>query len=185
MEPLRRALPYAPGDWQRLSTAVSLGLAATPGAPLGADPAVRVAAAQRLQAALAPSLEGGPRSGRHLGPRLVFVTVAAADVALLGEAAHTLGAGLLPTATTGAQAAAPASDRPVLDRADTTALAAVVWAMALVHGLLDLDLGEDVEVLRYWGADGPLFTAPPPVALAAHRRVAARVYALWTVGRPT
>ncbi|WP_220187682.1 hypothetical protein, partial [Pseudonocardia pini] len=85
---------------------------------------------------------------------------------------------------TGAPSATPVVDRPVLDRAETLALSAVVWDMALVHGLLDLDLGGDVEVLRYWGADGPLFTAPPPVALAAHRRVAARVYALWTAGSP-
>jgi hypothetical protein len=54
---------------------------------------------------------------------------------------------------------------------------------ALVHGLLDLDPGEDGEVLRYWGADGPLFTAPPPVALAAHGRLAARVHTLWAAGR--
>jgi hypothetical protein len=158
---------------------VSLGLAATPGPRLGADTVLRVATARRLQAAMAPAVEGGPCGVRHLSPRLVFVTVDAGDVAVLGEAARTLGASLLPAAPTAASSAAP-----VLDRADTTAaLSAVVWDMALVHGLLDLDPGSDAEVLRHWGTDGPLFTTPPPVAVAAHRRTAARVHALWAAGR--
>lgn len=157
MEGLRRALPVDPGEWRRLVGSVVSGL----------DPHT----GGRLREALRPATT--PQRGlRWLSPRLVFVRVRQVDVAVLGETARALGAQLLP--------GSPA-DSPVA----TEGLSTLVRDMALVHGLLDLDPGEDGEVLRYWGADGPLVVIPPPVALAAHRRLAARVHTLWEAGGHT
>jgi len=81
---LRRALPYAPGDWRRPASSVSLGLVAAHGWTAGTG----LETDSRLQAAPAPALTAGPRGVRHLQPRLVFVTVHTADVAVLGESAR-------------------------------------------------------------------------------------------------
>ncbi|MCF7553479.1 hypothetical protein [Pseudonocardia sp. WMMC193] len=152
MGEVRRALPVAPADWRRLVDSVAS--------------AVDRATARRLRSALLPATTAR-REPWRLSPPLVFVRVRPEDVAEIGAAGRRLGTALLPGRR------APAA--PVA----TEALAVLVRDLALVHGLLDLDPGEDAEVLRHWGADGPLFTAPPPVAVAAHHRLAARIHALW------
>jgi hypothetical protein len=154
MEGVRRALPVAPAEWERLAAAVAAGV---PGP-----------AARRLGVALRPAVAPSPPGVRWLSPRLLFVRVDPEDVAVLGATARGLGARLLPCPS------APVG---------VDALSTLVWDLALVHGLLDLDPGEDAEILRYWGADGPLLATPPPVAVAAHHRLAARVHTLWDAGR--
>jgi len=176
MNGLWRALPAVPGEWIRLSSAVGLGMASAGGSAQSSGPeaAAALAAAGRLQRALAPATRRPPPGG--LSPALVFVTAEAEDVAALGVAARRLGAGLLPAEPGVSGTAAPTVGL-------SGRLSGLVWDMALVHALLDLDPGEDGETLRCWGADGPMVVGPPPVAVAAHRRLAARVYALWTTGR--
>lgn len=151
MGEVRRALPVAPADWERLVDSAASAV----------DPET----ARRLRAALLPATTAR-REPWRLSPPLVFVRVRPEEVAAIGAAARRLARQLSPGRRT---PAAPAA---------TEALAVLVRDLALVHGLLDLDPGEDAEVLRHWGADGPLFTAPPAVAIAAHPRLAARVHAL-------
>jgi hypothetical protein len=170
---LCRAVPYAPAEWRRLLCSVALGFATVGNPPPAIPPA-----ATRLVAALSPAGRRARPGERTLEPRLVHVIVDAADVAELGAAARTLGRQLL---------AAPAAAGPVgspvpVRRGSSVALPELVRDLALVHGLLDLDPGIDGVVLRRWGADGPLFTPPPPEALAAHHRLAGRVLAMWDAG---
>lgn len=108
---------------------------------------------------------------------LGFVTVDATDVDVLGRAARELGASLLPGGRPDVAAALCRAAEAVGCGPDD-----LLVQLARIHGVLDLDLGADGEVLRLWGADGPVFVTPPDEALAAHRRTAARVYRMWHGG---
>jgi hypothetical protein len=182
---VRRALPYAPGDWIRLVSSAVRGLATVAGTARSGPlpPGLVLECGRHLVAALAPACRAAPRDEPHLVPHLVYVTVDSGDVAVLGAAARELGTRLLPHAPGSGD---PAGPSPVLDLPATgtaAALTLLVPDMTLVHVLLDTDHGTDVDVLRRWGADGPVFGTPPPEALAAHHRVAARVHTLWRAGR--
>ncbi|MCE3551628.1 hypothetical protein LWC33_09195 [Pseudonocardia sp. RS11V-5] len=184
---VRRALPYAPGEWTRLVSSVVLGLATVAGsAQPGPLPARLVLECGRhLVAALDPACRPARRGEQHLDPHLVYVTVDPADVTLLGAAARELGTRLLPWMPSAPAGPSPVPETPVLDPPATgtaEALAVLVPDMALVHVLLDTDHGTDTDTVRRWGADGAVFRTPPPAAVAAHHRVAARVLWLWRAG---
>ncbi|GAA4683504.1 hypothetical protein GCM10023215_17380 [Pseudonocardia yuanmonensis] len=181
---VRRALPYAPGEWTRLVASMVMGLATLAGTarPSALPPGLALECGCHLVAVLDPACRSARRGERHLSPHLVYVTVDPGDVAVLGAAARELGSRLLPHTPGPADPAAPS---PVLDPPITgtaAALTVLVPDMTLVHVLLDTDHGSDADVLRRWGADGPVVATPPPEALAAHHRVAARVLHLWRAG---
>lgn len=182
---VRRVLPYAPGEWIRLVSSAVMGLATVAGsAHVSALPSGLVLECGRhLVTALDAACRPVRRGEQHLSPHLVYVTVDPGDVVVLGAAARELGLRLLPNVLAPNEAGGP---WPVLDPPSTdapAALSVLVPDMTLVHVLLDTDHGSDTDVLRRWGADGPLLGAPPPEALAAHHRVAARVLTLWRAGR--
>jgi hypothetical protein len=136
----------------------------------------------RLSTALDSARRTPNSAALRLQPWLEFVTVDLGDVAVLGATARRLGRGLLPAPNL---APARGGVTEALERAagaGTTTPSALVVEFARVHGVLDLDLGESLETLRRWGADGPLFARPPDSALAAHRRIAARVHTMWSAG---
>ena len=181
---VRRALPYAPGEWTRLVSSVVMGLAtlagtARPGTP---SPDLALECGRRLVDVLEPACRPAGPGEPHLSPHLVYLTVDPGDVAVLGGATRELGSRLLPHP---AGPADPGGPSPVLDPPATgtaAALAVLVPDMTLVHVLLDTDHGSDTDLLHRWGADGPVFRTPPPEALAAHHRVAARVLTIWRAG---
>lgn len=185
-----RAVPHVPGEWSRivdLVTGALFGLAeeqrSTGAVPDVLDNGRALRSWSRVATALVPVLQSGP-AGRFLSPRLDFVAVDPADVAALGDLARRLGRCLLP----GMENDPPRARLTIaLDRAACAAVttpAEIVLQLARVHGVLDLPLGGDGEILHRWGADGPLFTRPPGSAIGAHRRIAARVYAMWVAGAP-
>lgn len=171
---VRRALPRIGGEWADVAgqvTAFLLDRAAE--APSTHLPALQ--AWDRLDAEVRPAQS---RSSVRPGvpyADLVFVSVDVADIAAVKTAA-------LDMAGQGSGYAAPVAEGA---GAGVVTLRPVGLAgrpqceLARVHGVLDLDLGRDGEILREWGADGPLFARPPGEALAAQRRIAARVYAIW------
>jgi hypothetical protein len=182
-------VPYDPAEWTRVCGVLSglmLGVAEQErctgpvAPPLGGGAAMR--AWGRLSAALASARRAPSSAALRLQPWLEFVTVDLGEVAVLGAAARQLGVGLLPAPSL---APAPGAVTEALERAagaGTTTPSKLVVEFARVHGVLDLDLGEDLLTLRRWGADGPLFVRPPGSALAAHRRISARVHAMWSAG---
>ncbi|MFR9801986.1 hypothetical protein ACL02T_06735 [Pseudonocardia sp. RS010] len=179
---VRRALPYAPGEWTRLVSSVVTGLATVAGAARGTSlpRGLALECGRHLVAALGPACRPARPGERYVSPHLVYLTVDFGDVAVLGAGARDLGARLLPPGVPG-----PAGPSPVLDPPVTgtgVALPVLVPDMTLVHVLLDTDHGTDADVVRRWGADGPVFGTPPPEALAAHHRIAARVLTLWRAG---
>jgi hypothetical protein len=181
---VRRAVPYAPGEWARLVSSAVTGFAtlARSTRPGSLPPGLALECGHHLVAALDSACRPARRDQRHLSPHLVYVTVDPGDVAVLGAAARDLGTRLLPHVPGPGD---PAGPSPVLDPPATgtaSALTVLVPDMTLVHMLLDTDHGTDTDVLRRWGADGPVFETPPPEALAAHHRVAARVLWLWRAG---
>ncbi len=162
--PVRRAVPQLGRRWGPVLGEIS-GLLLDV-RDLGFRDAVQ--AWGRLSAAIRSA---APYSG------LGFLTVDADDVDVLGRAARALGASLLPgghpdVASTLCRAAEAVGCDP--DE--------LLVQLARVHGVLDLDLGADGEMLRLWGADGPVFVTPPGEALVAHRRTAARIYRMWHGG---
>jgi hypothetical protein len=150
---VRRALPRVGAAWPAARTRVSaalVDLAWGDAAFLAA-----VAAWHRIDAAVTAAQAARPGP---VGPRdLVFVSVDPADAALVVDA---LDPGVLG---------------PLLGRtpAGTAAL------LGGLRAALGTDLGPDGDVLREWGADGPVFVVPPGAARAAHRRIAARVLTAW------
>ncbi|MCE0764681.1 hypothetical protein LWC35_17450 [Pseudonocardia kujensis] len=189
---VRRALPYAPGEWARLVSSVVAGLATVAGSnrPSPLPPGLVLECGHHLVVALDPVCRTACRTEQHLSPHLVYVTVDPGDVTVLGAAARELGTRLLPPAPGGAAGPwwgpeSPVPESPVLDPPATgtaEAPAVLVPDMTLVHVLLDTDHGTDTDVLHRWGADGAVLGTPPPEALAAHHRVAARVLTLWRAG---
>ena len=183
---VRRALPYAPGEWARLVSSAVMGLATVAGSTQVSSLAsgLVLECGRRLVTALDAACRPARRGEQHLSPHLVYVTVDPGDVVVLGAAARELGLRLLPHVPAPGD---PGGASPVLDPPATdapAALSVLVPDMTLVHVLLDTDHGSDTDVLRRWGADGPVFDAPPPEAIAAHHRVAARVLMLWRAGLP-
>lgn len=152
---VRRALPRLGPRWPTVRARVSAALVDLAGGDAGFLPAV--AAWDRVDAAVSAAHAARPGP---VGPRdLVFVSVDPVDAALVVDAL------------------APVVLAPLLHRAPggTDVL------LAGLRAALADDLGSDGDVLREWGADGPMFVAPPGAALAAHRRIAARVLTAWPV----
>jgi hypothetical protein len=151
--------------------------------PGSLPPGLALECGRQLVAALDPACRPARRGEPHLSPPLVYVTVDPGDVTVLGAAALELGTRLLPHPPGSGDPAGPSSvlDLPATGTAATLSL--LVPDMTLVHVLLDTDHGTDIDVLHRWGADGPVFETPPPEALAAHHRVAARVHTLWRAGQ--
>ncbi|MCW0214906.1 MAG: hypothetical protein OJJ54_16225 [Pseudonocardia sp.] len=195
MEPgggVRRAVPHGPAEWTRVCGMLSGFLAdlaeadrdrGVLPAPLGGGVGVR--AWGRLCAALTPARAAASPGSMWLQPRLAFVTVDPVDIAVLGAAARRLGRTRLPepSLTPGHAWTGEAVRRAA--QASSTTPPRVVVELARVHGVLDLDLGQDMAVLRRWGADGPVLVRPPGAALAAHRRIAGRVHTMWVAGAPS
>lgn len=183
---VRRALPAIGGEWIAPAGHLS-GLLRdlaerehagdTLPAPLGSRVALR--AWGRLQGVIDPAQrQTVAAAAQTVYPALCFVTVAAADVAVFGAAARELGRS---HSACGNQAVTLALARSATAVQRTPEQ--LIMQVARVHGVLDLDLGADGHILTEWGADGPVFVTPPPVALAAHRRIASRVYTMWQAGQ--
>ncbi|MEJ8279859.1 hypothetical protein [Pseudonocardia spirodelae] len=169
-----RAVPRTPRAWagvdRRVRTVLAV-LARDPGAPVATPAAVRAwprLAAPLRAAQRRPAYEPGPC------PDLCLVAVLPDDVDALGGLAAALGALRLPGA----------DDAPLRRAAAATSAtpAAVVQELARVHGVLDLDLGAEGELL--YALAGVRVARTTGVAAAAHDAVAARVGAMWAAGEP-
>ncbi|ALE78239.1 hypothetical protein HX744_08950 [Pseudonocardia sp. ICBG1122] len=166
-----RAVPRDPGAWDRTDRRLGcalVSLARDADAPAGTADAVR---GWRRMAGPLRAAQHRPGYGPGPCPDLCLVPVGPADVAALGLLAAALGARTLPGADGGPLRRAAAA-------AGTTA-PALVLELARVHGVLDLDLGADGELLYALAGVRTTGTA----AAAAHDAVAARVGTMWAAGR--
>lgn len=148
---------------------------------------VALGAAVRVAWAVAPTQSARRRVlPRLLGPDgrtphapLRFFEVDAADLSVLGAAAAVLGGILLPGAADGELAAVLADHAR---GADTTPGSLVVQ-LARLHGLLDLEWTDDVELLHARiAAAGPVDVVLTPAEEAAYRRTVERFDAMWAAG---
>ncbi|MEU6697212.1 hypothetical protein [Pseudonocardia sp. NPDC046786] len=108
-------------------------------------------------------------------PDLCLVAVHPADIEPIGRLARELGRCLLPGAR-------PTTARTLLRAASAAATGpcGLVVELARMHGVLDLDHGQDAELL--YALAGVRTTGA--TILAAHDRVAGRVAAMWAAGEP-
>lgn len=170
-----RALPRDPGGWATVDRVLCAALVSL---SRDAAPPDATVAAVRAWCRLSGVLRSAQaRPGYRPGPcpDLCLVALHPADVEPIGRLARELGRCLLPGACTG-------TARALLRAASAAATGpcGLVVELARVHGLLDLDHGQDGELLyvlagvRTEGAG----------TLAAHDRVAERVAAMWSAGEP-
>ncbi|MET0189416.1 MAG: hypothetical protein ABW212_10475 [Pseudonocardia sediminis] len=175
-----RAVPRLGADWVRASGAVSGLLLDLLHEPEVAAPLRTVRPALRAWGRLATALRAAQRRFPTPGspcPDLCLVAVSPADVDTLGVAARALGRAMIPGCERGTYAALTRA----ADAVDSTPQQLVV-ALARMHGVLDLDLGTDGELLhllagiRTRGTGGEVG--------AANRRVTERVTEMWRAGAP-
>ncbi|MEV1293751.1 hypothetical protein [Pseudonocardia sp. NPDC049635] len=168
-----RAVPRDRAGWARADRVVCAALVALSRDPAPPDAtAAAVRAWCRLSGVLRsaqarPAYEPGPC------PDLCLVAVHPSDVEPLGRLAHELGRCMLP----GTRAdTAPA----LLRAADAAGVGPceLVVELARMHGLLDLDHGQEAELLYTLAGVRTAGTA----TLAAHDRIARRVAVMWSAG---
>lgn len=168
-----RALPRLGPDWVRnvgLVSGLLLDLLDEPppdATPL--RPALRAWA--RVAIALRAAQERPPVSGSPC-PDLCLVAVSPDDVDTLGAAARALGRAMLAGCENGTAAALARAASAV----DSTPVRLLV-TLTRMHGVLDLDLGSDGELLAGARAGGS-----DPKVDAARNRVADRVGRMWRAG---
>jgi hypothetical protein len=148
---------------------------------------VALGAAVRVAWAIAPTQSARRRvlprllapDGRTPHAPLRFFDVDAEDLAVLGAAAAVLGRALLP-GSPDAPLAAVLADHA---RGCETTAGALIVQLARLHGLLDLEWTEDVELLHARiAAAGPVDVALAPTEDAAYRRTVERFDAMWAAG---